>query len=345
MSAALARGAMGARAMALPIAALILSPCAMAQQPPVEQKVERDDVTLVMSLTTAELAWSELLELTLTLQTSGERLATMPRIDERLGDFRVVARAPDDPELQVEGPRQWVRRYSLEPVRAGELEIPALAFEAEDASVKPSVSCRYLQRCPKKKLAALATVRLETAPQPVLVTSLLGESPDVYAPRDIAPPRPLPGAARSGGLAWLLAAVLAGVLVLAFNALRKRRAVAPLSATETARVDGGRAAIDAIDALLAGQHFDAERIRLSYEQLSTVLRDFIGWRFGFATRPRTSEETLLALHAEEDKLHRDAAGRLLRACDHVKFAGSSPGPGALRAELEQARRFVDEAMT
>lgn len=321
------------------LGAMLWAPVATA----LEQRVEQDDVSLVMELSTSEMAWSELLELTLTLQTSGERLGTLPKIDERLGEFRVVSRHPKDPDLKADGPRRWVRRYSLEPTQSGELEIPPLTIEAVDASTKPSVSCRYLKRCPKKKAAAVSVVRLETVAQPVRVASLLGASPDIFEPRDIAPPRSLPGAAANNAMLWVVAFGVAAIVVVLLGLLRRRRSESMAHAAPEG-ADGGHAALDAIDALLRRENLNAEHIERCYEELSGVLRDFIGWRFGFATRPRTSEQTLLALRDADADAHREPAGRLLRACDQVKFAGLNPGASALHAELERARRFVDEAM-
>jgi hypothetical protein len=90
-----------------------------------------------------------------------------------------------------------------------------------------------------------------------------------------------------------------------------------------------------------GQGQDAD-LRQFYFELSEILREYLGNRFGFLALEMTTEELVgeLQRRAPRGLVPGEIAG-WLSACDLVKFAKLAPPPSEARGALETAIRMVE----
>lgn len=77
-----------------------------------------------------------------------------------------------------------------------------------------------------------------------------------------------------------------------------------------------------------------------YDQLTHVLRFYLGWRFQMPLLEQTTSEILRSLKLSDK--HHGPAKELLECADMVKFARSYPGLEKSEKHLEFARRLVEE---
>jgi hypothetical protein len=213
-----------------------------------------------------------------------------------------------------------------------EWTLKVAAYEPGELNIPP-VELTYLGKGGELRSA-------RTEPVPVKITSLLANEPEP-ALKDIAPPvrvmeRDLLLLYVAAGLG---AAALGGVVTVLVR--RKLRARALLRPPPPARPPH-EIALERLDRLGAGGFADDADHRPFTFELSEVIRDYLGARFGFDSLELTTEELVA-------ELHRRAAGELvmgeidgwLAGCDLVKFAKVSPSANEARGALETAIRIVE----
>jgi Domain of unknown function (DUF4381) len=225
-----------------------------------------------------------------------------------------------EPTTEAAGTGLWRRDYLLEAEDVGALPVPPLTVTFTEQTEG-------------------AARRLQTEPLAVAVTSVLPPDVDIAAPKDIAPPVPLPRAAGSWP-PWLLGLAALGLAVLTALAWRrrKRRPVASglrpahlLALAELERLQGQ---------LPAGQHVGEE----VYLRLADILRRYVVRRFGLRADAKTTEELLASAERSGGPIaaRRHLIGPVLAACDLVKFARHRPGPDDLPIQLRQTRAFIEQ---
>jgi hypothetical protein len=206
------------------------------------------------------------------------------------------------------------------------------AYEPGELTL-PGVPVTYLGRSGE----VLST---RTQPIDLKITSLIANEPEPEL-KDNAPPVKvlqqdlllvyIGGALLAAGLGALLA-------VLMRRRLRARASLRPAPPPRPAH----EIALDRLDRLGATGFADDADHRPFYFQLSEVIRDYLGARFGFDSLELTTEELI-------EELRRRAARELvlgevsgwLTACDLVKFAKISPSVTEARGALETAIRIVE----
>jgi Domain of unknown function (DUF4381) len=175
--------------------------------------------------------------------------------------------------------------------------------------------------------AALAAA-LSAATTATAVAEAAEDIRDIRGPKFLVPP-------------WLLPAVIAGVVLLAFGALglwrwlrRRRQPRVPLPF---------EIALQRLEEMRALMQPDAAR-EFSIA-VSDVVRRYIEERFGVTATHRTTEEFLHDLlessHAPLAR-HRALLSEFLQACDLVKFAGMSLTLQNMESLHHSARTFVLE---
>jgi hypothetical protein len=213
-----------------------------------------------------------------------------------------------------------------------EFTLTLAGYEPGEA-VLPGLEVTYLG-----KRGEVLTTRTESIP--IKIASLIANEPEP-ALKDNAPPvrvleRDLLLAYLGGGLlAAGAGALLAG---LVRKRLRQRASMRPAPPPRPAH----EIALERLDRLGAAGFVDDADHRPFYFQLSEVIRDYLGARFGFDSLELTTEELL-------DELRRRAARELvlgeiegwLSGCDLVKFAKVSPSAPEARGALELAIRIVE----
>ncbi|MBI4508950.1 MAG: hypothetical protein HY698_04910 [Deltaproteobacteria bacterium] len=145
-------------------------------------------------------------------------------------------------------------------------------------------------------------------------------------------------------MAWVLGAVVGGgiaslvVIRLVRRHLRKRRARAATAAMAEDSRPPEEIALDKLRALASSGILDAEDRRPIYFQVTEVVREYLGRRFGFDALEATTAELLEALDRRAPWLPaRPDIGAWFEACDFIKYAKVP----ASRLEAEDA---LQEAM-
>jgi len=252
------------------------------------------------------------------------------------GAFEVGKRVSED-RVRSDGKR--VREWQIE-VRAwelGDLRIPPVAVT----------------------FTALGHAgQVETNSVPVHVTGVLGDSDDPKLMRDNAPPLELHEKSLLAKVVdWLEdplhLGILVGVLVGAwmgwrFRKLRRRR-VTRLVGGLAPMVNGPRRKIDmtserALERLRSIEQAgaltkDTER-RSGYAEMTDVVRDYLGARFGVMTGEMTSAELLRALTGKLDDRATALVERWLGRVDLVKYGNFPASRDEAYETLEAARTVV-----
>jgi hypothetical protein len=179
-----------------------------------------------------------------------------------------------------------------------------------DAQTFPPIQVGYQAKGEHRQLATL--------PFTVDVGSVVGKGAEQLKP--IAPPVTV--MTRDLTLVWAGLFALGGLLVAgggwyAWRVLRRRR---PDEAAAARVLPPDEAALERLRALAASGALDDDDRRPVYFQLTEILREYLGRRFGFDAPEQTTEELVASLsrHAAPETV--DALGAWLRACDLVKFA-------------------------
>lgn len=209
----------------------------------------------------------------------------------------------------------------------------AAAFQVGDLEVPP-VRVRYLDKDGKEGT-------IEIGPLPVKIVSVLkqGEEDlaDVRGPADV----PFDRAALIPYAIALLAAVL--LFLLAWWARRlirrsvEKRALPP--PPEPAHVR----ALKRLDALRDRFPPPPLRAKAYYVEMSEAVREYLEGRYGIDAPERTTEEiAFLFRGVRVGQRFVDRVVQWLTRCDLVKFARHTPAEAQVRADLEEAYRFVRE---
>jgi hypothetical protein len=152
--------------------------------------------------------------------------------------------------------------------------------------------------------------------------------------RDIRGPKAVPRA-------WVVPAVLAGVLVAALCTYavwrRRHRVIQPRTLTLSERT------LERLESTRPLMHpATAREFGIA---ASESIRDYIEQRFDVIATQRTTEEFLQALLQNSNDVlarHRSLLGEFLQQCDLVKFAADSLTLADMESLFQSARRFVLE---
>lgn len=245
----------------------------------------------------------------------------LPRLPEQLGDFDVRGQETlrDLPTAASSDNRLWVLKATLETLKTGQLQIPAL--EVHFAT--------------NQQATAFESIR--SKPIEIQIASVLEDRPDPTKIRDIKDTVDLP-VPEQGSSAWLsiaLGGIAAGVAAaIAMMLLAKpRRGIAPAAwALEQ---------IDDLEQLLADETADTQLI---YNELVDVVREYFEFEYDVPTRTRTSAEFLTeAAHTVQlGETPRRRLASLVSIADDIKFACYGVGSSQIQQAFADARAFVEE---
>lgn len=251
-----------------------------------------------------------------------EALDLGPSLGERT--FARVHRRGRDAEVEVD-----TYRLELVPFEAGDLTIPEIPL-----AVGSTVS---------KTPALVVTVDTTfTAEELPVATST--EPAALAALEEMAAGDPPPRRVDVFDATLLWAVAIAALLgLLGYLWLRrKRRPAAPRPEAPPAPArPAHEVALYALDALKAQDLMATGGFKEHYTELSMILREYVGRRYGFESLELTLEELLDALRGRASKeLEVDTLMAILASADHVKFAKRVPTLGDGYEDLDRARRIV-----
>jgi hypothetical protein len=282
-------------------------------------------VQLTLTADRSTLGLADRLKLTLTVEAPTGTEVTLPTKAEQLGTFTVRDQTPSGPTAIAPQTQQWQQIYTLEASATGEQVIPSLSLSFRETNAAPHANPTPVQ----------------TEPLSIAVTSVLPESADVMAPQDIAPPVALTPP-RVPLWQWNAAGLL--VLVLAVGIFwwlrRRRRRPLPPPPPRPAHV----LALEALQRLQHDRLMEEQATEPFYVRLSSIVRQYLEWRFRLRAPEQTTEEFLAEALASGGFMvtHRNLLSSFLYQCDLVKFARHQPTRSDMQKAFDSAKAFIEQ---
>ncbi len=279
-----------------------------------------------LEVTPREATVGDPLEATLTVDLPAGVRLERPSLGPEIGPFTVLSGTWEGPREEAGGER-WVWRGRIAAYETGSLELPPVGLSV--ASEKGE-----------------ATVRTE--PVALTIRSVLppekeGEpAPDLA---DLKPPVSIPPdytALRRALLAFSGLLAAAGVVWWVHRRLAGRFAAMPAELDPFRRLPPHEWAYAELQRLLEGRLAEAGEVGSFFEELSRIVKRYLGARFRVGLLERTTGEVAPALR--QAGMGEPMAGevhRLLELCDRVKFAKETPGLSICRQAVEAAYGLVD----
>ncbi len=87
---------------------------------------------------------------------------------------------------------------------------------------------------------------------------------------------------------------------------------------------------------------DQQAIEPFYVRLSSILRQYIEWRFKLRAPEQTTEEFLALASGGLIVTHRDLLSTFLHQCDLVKFARHQPDRSDMQNAFDSAVAFIEQ---
>ena len=280
-------------------------------------------ITLTADRTALGLA--DRFHLTLTVEAPIGTEVILPEAAEQLGTFTVRRQTPVGPTSIDPQTQRWQQVYTLEAGDIGDQMIPPLSLSFREADAAPDA----------------VPTPVQTQPLPIAVTSVLPEDVDVTAPQDIAPPVALPPPALPLWI-WIAAAVIGLALASGLFWWLRRRAQRPVPPPPPRPAHA--LALEALQRLQRDHLMDQQAIEPFYVRLSSILRQYIEWRFQLRAPEQTTEEFLAEALASGGLIavHRDLLSSFLHQCDLVKFARHQPDRRDMRHAFDSAKAFIEQ---
>ncbi len=265
-------------------------------------------ISAVVDRSTIQIA--DPLELTITAIVPTGAQVLFPLAPETIGPFKVNSHA-DRFDIPVDDHRSWTRKYQLETLKTGPLQIPATTIQVDGQPIT-------------------------TVPISIEVQSLLTDQSNPLAFRELKDIVDIPRQP-CGNLRWLVGVGI-GTLVLATIALvlllsRRKNHDSP-----------ERWIYSRLKELKASEAFARGDQIFVLPAIADVLRQYIQRRFAIAAPQQTTTEFLRHVQSDSrlSSQQQQELGKFLSEVDQIKFASYLPAQNRMDAALEQAQAFVAE---
>ncbi len=290
---------------------------------PVTQSQQAGSAHITLTASRTSLGLADRFQLTLTIEAPTGTDVTLPEAVEQLGTFAVRDQTPTGPTVIDPQRQRWQQVYTLEANATGAQTIPPLALSLREADAAPDTP----------------PTQIHTEPLPITVISVLPEDADITAPQDIAPPVSL---ARPGLPTWAWLAAAGGLaLILAGGLLWWRRRGQRITPPPPPR-PAHELALEALEDLQRDKLMDPQTIEPFYVRLSSILRQYIEWRFQLRAPEQTTEEFLALASGGLIAAHRGLLSTFLHQCDLVKFARHQPDKRDMQNAFDSAKAFIEQ---
>ncbi len=263
---------------------------------------------------------ADLIDVSLQVRTPVEFDVELPKLDALPRELQPSGLRRLGPTTDADGHRLWELTFKLDPLAAGQFELPALEV-------------RY------RALGETDWTVARTVAIPIDIRSLLGDDAESAQPKPNPGPATIPGSLTP----WIIfVAILMALSVVAslaafFFSRRTKHSVVPAPESPY------RKAMDAIYQIELAGWLERGEVDRFYTELSGVVRHYIEERFGLRAPEQTTEEFLSELTQRPvlSVAQRSALMQFLEQCDLVKFARARPTQQEGQAALKAARSFVE----
>ncbi len=305
------------------LACVLLIGCREKESAPdyaVQKEFTQDSLRVQVELSSGQILLSDLLAVRISVTFPDGVEVQWPDLPETLADFQVRDWNDLGRQLLSDGKVQSIRQYRLEPLKAGDLQIPPLAFQCTPG-------------------ADSASPVLTTEPLPVTVSTTLPEDLSQVSLADIEDVVDIKGHAFA---VWMSVIAVGGIVAAAAVIFLRRRSGKAMAAQKIYKPAHEIALARIRD--LAGQNLiEQGRVKEFYERLSNCLRHYIENRFSLRAPERTTEEFLNELKGSSVLApdHKQELREFLEHSDLVKFAKHQPTRQQSDQSLKMAERFVE----
>ena len=282
---------------------------------------ERGPIAVTLRLDRTQLTIAERLNLTIEITADEDYEVDLPQFGENLEQFGIVDYRTTEPVLTADNKTRRSRSYVLEPFLSGDYTIPPMTFR--------------FRKTDETEDHEMATEELA-----VKVVSLLPENLAELKIHEIGDPVALPREPKR----WLWAVLTAiGLLVLVAGLIvwlrRRRQPVALPPPTPPHEI-----AFALLQELVGEQLIENGKIKLFYQRISGILRNYIENRFNLSAPEQTTEEFLYSLQGDQrlPENHKQLLDQFLHHCDRVKFAEHQPSEEEIQKSFDHCKAFIME---
>ncbi len=246
----------------------------------------------------------------------------MPELASNLGMFELRDYKVLDPQKE-DGKTVSQTDYLLSTFDTGEYEIPELQI---GYSTESDSTVRFIKT------------------EPIMIT-IQSLNPEIDSDiRDIKPMRVPSMSYRQyiiiGGIVLL---VLAAVFAAWYLYRRYKQGKSILPVRQVPPRPAHEVAIEALNALVAGDFLEKEQFKAYYIELSDIVRHYIRNRFYIDAPEMTTSQLLDEMERQQlETEYRDMMDSFLNGCDLVKFAKYVPQESETQTSTQQAFDFVEK---
>lgn len=291
----------------------------------VEKTYRRGPLFVRIHLDKNSLSIAETLTLTIYAEIEDAYDLELPLLADGTGGFGILDYSTEPKILLDDGLVANERSFVLEPFLSGEYSIPPLMFTFTEKGTPADAS--------EKTEHTLSTEEIA-----VQVTSILPEDFEELELRDITGPVLMP---RGGNRSLIIAlsvslAALLGTAVAIFIIKSRRKPPGVIT------VPPHELAFRSLEELLEANLLDNGEIKLFYERISAILREYIENRYGIHAPERTTEEFLQEIQrfSQFSNEQRRILEMFLNHCDLVKFAEHNPTQEDIQNTFDTCKEFV-----
>lgn len=284
-------------------------------------EAERGPVSVRLDVVPAKPQLSDEPTLTVTITAADGVDISTPPFGESVGEFLIRDFHEPPPEIR-QGQKIIQQIYTLEPTHAGTMIVDPIVVRFVD----------------NRSNGDGREHTLETDALRIPVTTIIeSEAPSLADLHPASPPVDLPEKSR---LPTILLAVtaIAGVLLLLFRAVRRRRR----AADKEPEIPPDELARRELDELIASGLSQTD-VKAFFAELTGVVRRYIERSTGVRAPEQTTEEFLREVRDQQLFPDEDSArlGAFLESADLVKFAGFQPDPEAIKQSTHRAKQFIE----
>ncbi len=278
-----------------------------------------DGVSVKIEVDREEITLAETLGLEITVKYPDGVEVELPQVEDS-NDYIVIG-SEEDRRLDVnEDKLVYSVMYRLEPLTEGLMKIGGFGFSFVDGNEPVTVETEAIE------------VKV--------VKTIDPNDPNVIANASEIEPVAMPPFEAKWWMFGPIFLVLVLIMVLAYLQKKKSRSIGKLEVVLPAH----EIALRQLQELMNENLIAAGKIKLFYERLSNILRNYIEARFDINAPDQTTEEFLneLSVSRTLDDEDKKSLGEFLKQCDLVKFAKHTPEQKDVDDSVGLAVDFIEK---